>query len=263
MKAAPYAASNMPSEPLLRVTGLSKTLAGRQILHDVCFTLDRARTLAITGASGSGKTTLARCLARFELPDSGQILLEGHDLRTLPRSAVQLILQQPGASLNPRFTAAGIVSEPLVIQNCVTPKNRRQAIEARVRTAMESVGLDPAAAGRRATAFSGGERRRLAIARALTVEPKVLILDESLASLDLSIQAQIVNLLLELQERRGLAYVLVSHDLAGVARIADEIAVMEGGAIVEHAATAELLAGPRHPAARALVEANRALSAGQ
>lgn len=253
----------MPSEPLLRVTGLSKTLAGRPILHDVCFMLDRARTLAITGASGSGKTTLARCLARFELPDSGEIFLDGHDLRSLPRSAVQLILQQPAASLNPRFTAAEIVAEPLVIQNCGTLRDRGQVIEARVLAAMESVGLDPAAASRRAMAFSGGERQRLAIARALAVEPKLLILDESLASLDLSIQAQIVNLLLELQERRGLAYILISHDLAAVARIADEIAVMESGAIVEHAATAELLARPRHPAARALVEANRALSAGQ
>ena len=249
----------MPAEPFLCVAGLTKSFGDRPVLREVSFTLDRARTLAIAGASGSGKTTLARCLACFETPDAGEMLVEGRNLRTLPRGAVQLIFQQPAASLNPRFTAAEIVGEPLAIQRRGAREERRR----RVLAAMESVGLDPAAANQPALAFSGGERQRLAIARALTVEPRLLILDESLASLDLSIQAQIANLLLDLQERCRMAYILISHDLAAVARIAHEIAVMDGGAIVERAAAAELLAHPRHPATRALVEANLALSAGQ
>jgi ABC-type dipeptide/oligopeptide/nickel transport system ATPase subunit len=171
---------------------------------------------------------------------------------------VQLIFQQPAASLNPRFTAFEIVAEPLVIQNRI-PRSGHLRI---VHRAMSAVGLDPAACARSALSFSGGERQRLAIARALIVEPKLLILDESFASLDLSIQAQIVNLLLDLR-RGGLTCILISHDLTAVSRIADSIAVMDNGEIVEHAPAAELLANPRHPAARELVNANLALSGGR
>ena len=255
METARFAASNMPAEPFLRVAGLGKRFGSRQVLRDVSFTLERASTLGIVGASGSGKTTLARCLARFESPDTGEMLLEGRDIRTRERSAVQLIPQQPAASLNPRFTAGEAVGEPLAIRGDVQREERRH----RVAAAMEAVGLDPAMAAKPAMAFSGGERQRLAIARALMVAPRLLILDESLASLDLSIQAQICNLLIELQESRGLPYILISHDLAAVARMADEIAVMERGTIVECAAAADLAARPRHAATRALVEANLAL----
>ena len=241
----------MPGDPSLTVTGLCKSYAGRTVLDNVSFSIDRGRTLAVVGPSGSGKTTLARCLARTDRPDSGSIALHGRDLRTFPRTAIQLIPQQPAASLNPRFTAAEIVAEPLLIQKRGDRRERRR----RARAAMQAVGLDPGAEERYAMAFSGGERQRLALARALTLEPEILILDESLASLDLSIQAQIANLLLELQERLGIACILISHDLAAMARIAPEIAVLAEGTVVEYGATAELLERPRHPVTRDLAHA--------
>lgn len=226
------------------------------MLRHLSLTLDRGRILVIAGCSGSGKTTLARCLARFERPDAGQIVLDGQPIETLPRTAVQLIFQQPAASLNPRFTAADVVAEPLVIGRVPRGVRRRQVAET-----ISAVGLAPAAASRPALEFSGGERQRLAIARALLAGPRLLILDESLASLDLSVQAQVANLLLDLRARRGITCILISHDLGNAARIADEIAVIDSGAIVEHAPAAQLLAAPVHPAARELVEANLALSA--
>ena len=250
----------MPAEPFLRVDGVRKSFAGRQVLRGVSFTLEAGRTLAVAGSSGAGKTTLARLLAGFDVPDAGEIRLQGRDAVALPRgthapSIVQLIPQQPAASLNPRFTAGEAVAEPLAIRKRETRGERRR----RVAEAMEAVGLDSATHARPAMEFSGGERQRLAIARALAAEPRLLILDESLASLDLSIQAQIVNLLLDLRERRGLAYLLISHDLAAVSRMADDIAVMSEGAIVECSPSAELFERPRHAATRALVEANLAL----
>ena len=245
----------MPAEPLLRITGLRKSFQGRTVLRGVSLSLERSRILAVAGLSGSGKTTLSRCLARFEMPDAGEIAIDGCRIESLPRRAVQMIFQHPAASLNPRFTAGAIVEEPLVIGR-VGRSVRRD----RVAEALSAVGLDPSAAGRRALDFSGGERQRLAIARALLAEPRLLILDESLASLDLSIQAQIANLLLDLRDRHGITCILISHDLANAARIADEIAVMHEGVIVEHAPAAQLLAAPAHPASRELVAANLALS---
>lgn len=245
----------MPGDPLLSVAGLCKSYAGRPVLDNISFSLQRGRTLAVVGPSGSGKSTLARCLARFEPPDSGSVALHGRDFRAFPRTAIQLIAQQPAASLNPRFTAAEIVAEPLLIQKRGDREERRR----RARAAIEAVGLDPGAEGKFALAFSGGERQRLALARALVVEPEILILDESLGSLDLSVQAQIANLLLELQERLGIACILISHDLAAVARIAPEIAVLAGGGVVEHGTTAELLERPRHTVTRGLVYAGAML----
>ena len=241
----------MPDDPLLKVTSLSKSYAGRRVLDNVSFSLHRGCTLAVVGPSGSGKTTLARCLARFEPPDSGSVTLHGRDIGAFPRTAIQLIAQQPAASLNPRFTAAEIVAEPLLIRKIGNREDRKR----RSQQAMQAVGLDPAVEKKFALDFSGGERQRLALARALVVEPEILILDESLASLDLSIQAQIANLLLELQERLGIAYILISHDLTAVARIAPEIAVLAGGAVVESGATAELLERPRHRVTQDLVHA--------
>lgn len=217
--------------------------------------------MALIGASGSGKSTLARCLASLESPDSGDIWFEGAKLpalgsSTLPRlrRQVQMVFQDPALSLNPRFSAAEIVSEPLLIAGIGTKSERtRRAVEL-----MTLVGLPPDSGGRRPHEFSGGQRRRLAIARALAVEPKVLILDEALAGLDLSTQAQIANLLLELQRVRSLTYLWISHDLRAVARLTGEVAVIDEGKIVERASTREFFAHPQSRPARVLVEAARA-----
>jgi ABC-type glutathione transport system ATPase component len=257
----------------LIVRGLSKTFAERRwwgskrggtpALRDVSFNLEKGHTLGLVGPSGSGKSTLARCLAFFEAPTRGEVWLEGRNPwssrpreRRRLRAQVQLIFQEPGASLNPRFAAGEIVEEPLVIQRWGTVQARRQ----KACELMETVGLPPQAAGKPALDFSGGERQRLAIARALALEPKLLILDESFSGLDLAVQTQVANLLSDLQHRLGLTYILISHDLGAVAGLAGEIAVMDDGCIVEHAATRDLLAQPQHPRTKELLEASLALS---
>ena len=255
----------MVAEPYLVVQGLSKTFTrrswwgrhrtGTAALRNVGFSLDKGRTLGVVGPSGSGKSTLARCLAFFETPDSGAIRLNGREAAR--HVEIQLIFQQPAASLNPRFTALEIVTEPLVIQK----RGDRRARRERAAEWLERVGLPRQSMHLPALEFSGGERQRLAIARALVLEPKLLILDESFTGLDLSIQAQITRLLLDLQARLELTCILITHDLALAASVSHEIAVMEAGAIVEHGATAELLAHPRHPVTRELLEAAMALSA--
>lgn len=256
--------------PFLQIRGLTKSFRARgswrnrwarkspplPVLRGIDLDLERGRTLALVGPSGSGKTTLARCLARFETPDSGKIALGGSVLSAVPRGRIQLIFQQPAASLNPRFTAEDIVSEPLVISKWGTKLSRRgKAIEL-----METVGLLAADSTKLSTEFSGGERQRLAIARALALEPALLILDESFSSLDLSLQAQIAELLLALQAGRGLTYILISHDFGLVDRLADDIAVMDHGIVVERGSAADVMADPRYPVTRQLVEANRVLS---
>jgi len=172
------------------------------------------------------------------------------------RADIQLIFQEPASSLNPRFTAAQIVTEPLLIRGIGTARTRRQ----RASELMETVGLPGQAFDKPALEFSGGERQRLAIARSLALEPKLLILDESFSGLDLSVQAQVSALLLDLQKRRGLTYILIAHDLALVWRLAGEIAVMDQGSMVEYAAVADLLARPQHPRTKELLDAARALS---
>jgi len=217
--------------------------------------------LALIGASGSGKSTLARCLACLEEADSGEIWFDGKNLAqvgqgalALYRRQIQLIFQDPALSLNPRFTAAEIVSEPLLFAD-VEKKSERTV---RAVDLMRLVGLPPDAAGRMPGDFSGGQRRRLAIARALALEPKVLILDEALAGLDLSTQAQIANLLLELQEARALTYLWILHDLSMVARLASEVAVIDEGRIVESSPAQELFANPQSRQARVLLDATLA-----
>ncbi len=236
---------------LLRVVGLTRVYPGRRgrrpvvVLDGVDLTVERGSTLAVVGETGSGKSTLARCLALLERPDSGSLRYRGQDLlamdrrRTMFRSPpcggtgvrrqIQLIFQDPASALNPRFTAAEVVAEPLRIQGVATLERRRRALEA-----MEQVGLLARWADRRPGQLSGGQRQRLAIARALVLEPRLLILDEALSALDLSVQARIVNLLLELQGERGLTYVLISHDLQVVGHLADQVIVLQHGKVVDH-----------------------------
>jgi len=195
-------------------------------------------TLALIGASGSGKSTLARCLACLEKPDSGEIWFAGKNLVSLSqrelipfRRQIQLIFQEPAASLNPRFTAVEIVSEPFLIAGQGTKQERKE----RAIALMALVGLPASLGGRSPFELSGGQRRRLVIARALALEPKMLILDEALAGLDLSTRAQISNLLMELQGVCSLTYLLISHDSDLVTHLADEIAVLHEGRIVPSA----------------------------
>jgi ABC-type oligopeptide transport system ATPase subunit len=254
--------------PLLRVERLSKEYRQRRwysrtaqpviALDSVDLTIYPGATYALVGESGSGKSTLGRCLARLEEPSSGEIWFEGKSLLALSgremasvRTQIQLIFQDPATALNPRFCAAEIVAEPLRIQRRGTRNEQRE----RALALMEQVGLSPRSAARSPLEFSGGQRQRLAIARALTLEPKLLILDEALSGLDLSIQAQIVNLLLELQDSRSLAYLYISHDLSLVAHLADEVAVMHQGKIVERGRPAELFGRPQHPHTCALLAA--------
>jgi len=215
-------------------------------LHSINLTIRAGTTVALLGASGSGKSTLARCLACLEEPDSGEIWFAGKNLSRLTqrelmpfRRQIQLIFQEPDAALNPRFTAVEIVSEPFLIAGLGTKKAQREMALA----LMELVGLGAHLKRRMPFELSGGQRRRLAIARALALEPKLLILDEALTGLDLSTRAQISNLLLRLQEVRSLTYLWISHDFGLVTHLADQVVVMDKGRIVEGGAP-ELVAKP-------------------
>jgi ABC-type glutathione transport system ATPase component len=244
------------TEVLLRVVGLTVRyrrggwLSKRRpidALRAVDLEIKAGSAVALVGVSGSGKSTLARCLACLEEPNSGEIWFDGKNLVRLSqrelvpfRRQIQLIFQEPDASLNPRFTAVEIVSEPLLIAGLGTKRERRE----RALTLMDLVGLPAHLGSKLPSELSGGQRRRLAIARGLALEPKLLILDEALAGLDLSTRAQISNLLLKLQELYSLTYLCISHDFGLVTHLADEAVVLDGGRIVEGGAP-ELLASSR------------------
>ncbi len=254
---------------LLEVKDLVKHfVAGRSVfgrptafvkaVDGVSFTVEAGKTLALVGESGCGKSTVSRLVLRLIEPDSGSISFEGRDLLALDanelrsfRRHAQIIFQDPYASLNPRMTVSQILTEPLGLHNLVPPERRRERVEELLRL----VGLEPRFARRYAHEFSGGQRQRIAIARALAVEPKLIICDEPVSALDVSIRSQILNLLRDLQDRFGLAYIFVSHDLAVVKHIADRVAVMNLGGIVETADAQDLFASPRHPYSRALLSA--------
>jgi ABC-type glutathione transport system ATPase component len=237
---------------VLEARGLCKTFTQgrwwqkrfhRRALDHVSLALGRGQTSALVGESGSGKTTLAMCLVGLEKPEAGNIFLEGVNLQALDRRSlsiarreIQLIFQDSLAALNPRMSAMEIVEEPLLIRDPCTRNERRDLALAM----MERVGVSPQWARRLPHEFSGGQRQRLAIARALVLKPKVLILDEIFAGLDLSIQGQIANLLLEPQQSHGLSYLCISHNLALVRQFADSIAVMEKGQIVEGGTAGDL-----------------------
>ena len=263
-------------EPLLRVRGLSKEFRQRRriaggeyvvrALDAVDLELASGSTLALVGESGSGKSTLARCLVRLEEPTTGEMWFAGRNLLELKaselarvRRKMQLIFQDPAAALNPRLSAAEIVAEPLLIQRLGTKREQR----AQALVWMEKVGLRREWAVRSPLEFSGGQRQRLAIARALILQPRLLILDEALSALDLSVQAQIVNLLLEQQAELDLAYLYISHDLSLAGVLADEVAVMHRGRIVERASCAQLFAQPQHAHTRALLAAVPATRSGR
>lgn len=263
----------VPSDaPLLEVRGLSKRFVQKrmlsrkefamQSLDGIDLSLSPSSTVAVLGRSGSGKSTLARCLAGFETPDAGEILLDGNPITTGEknkrgaRPPVQMIFQDAATSLNPRFTALQIVAEPLEIARWKSEAERA----ARALKLMEEVGLDSAWAARLAGEFSGGQRQRLALARALAAEPKLLIMDEALSGLDMPLQAQMVRLLMDLQSRHGLAYLYISHDLNFISLFAQEVVVMDAGRIVERT-TPEKLGQSVHPETRELVEAAERLHA--
>ncbi len=262
------------SRALLSVRGLSKTYSQRRpggrtravhAVAEVDLDLAAGSITALVGESGSGKSTLARCLTLLERPDAGSIVSGERDLLALEggalaqaRRSTQLIFQDAAEALNPRFTARQIVEEPLVIAGLRDRRaRRRRALEV-----IERMGLPSGAAERRPADFSGGQRQRLVIARALVAEPALLVLDESFAGQDLSIRAQIVNLLLDLRDHTGLTQLFISHDLSLVRQLADRVAVLYRGRLVEMRQPEELFARPRHPHTRALIEATPMLGAG-
>jgi ABC-type oligopeptide transport system ATPase subunit len=258
------------SEPLLRATNLVKEFpvlgTGGLVrpperfraVDDVSFELRAGETLALVGESGSGKSTTARLAARLLDVTSGTVELDGEDVTTLRRSAlnrfrseVQVVFQDPYSSLNPRHTVERIVTAPLVYQGRPVPGGAR----AFTRSLMERVGLDPDHSQKYPAQFSGGQAQRIGIARALAVGPRVVVCDEAVSALDVSVQAQVINLLRDLQREEGLTYLFIAHDLAVVRQIATRVAVMTQGQIVEEGDRDAVFGAPRHEYTRKLLDA--------
>jgi peptide/nickel transport system ATP-binding protein len=227
-------------------------------VNDVTLSVAPGETLGIVGESGCGKSTLGRLVLRLDEPTGGEIIFEGKDLAHAKRSELvavrkrmQVIFQDPYSSLNPRMTIGQIIAEPMKVHKIIPPAD----IPARVAELLELVGLYPYMAVRYPHELSGGQRQRVGIARALAVEPKVIVCDEAVSALDVSIQGQVINLLEDLQQRLGLTYIFIAHDLAVVRHISTRVAVMYLGRIVELATAEELFASPKHPYTRALLDA--------
>jgi dipeptide transport system ATP-binding protein len=235
--------------------GMFRANAVLQALRGVSFDLEAGRTLAVVGESGCGKSTLARLVTLIEPPSAGSLVIDGIDTahasgaeRTRLRRAVQIVFQDPYGSLNPRKKVGDILAEPLRINTSMDGRERKKAVA----DVMAHVGLRPEFAARYPHMFSGGQRQRIAIARALVLRPKIVVLDEPVSALDVSIQAQVLNLLIDLQEDFKLAYLFISHDLSVVRHLADEVAVMYLGRIIEQGARDAVFAQPLHPYTRAL-----------
>ncbi|MEW6706387.1 MAG: dipeptide ABC transporter ATP-binding protein [Pseudomonadota bacterium] len=258
-----------PNAPVvLEVRSLAKSFWLKQGLFgkrefkavkDVNFRLRKGHTLGVVGESGSGKTTMGLTLLRLHEPTSGEVIFDGKNLlalsdreRQLMRRRIQIVFQNPYASLNPRFTIGETLVEPMAIHGIGASTAER---EQRARGLLEKVGLDGSAFGKYPHEFSGGQRQRIAIARCLTLNPEVLVLDEAVSALDVSVQAQVLNLLKDLQDELGLAYVFISHDLAVVRFISDEVLVMKDGEVVEQASAEEILRAPKQEYTRKLLGA--------
>jgi oligopeptide transport system ATP-binding protein len=264
------AAANKKPDVLLSVRGLKKHFpitsgfliqretGAIKAVDGLDFDLFRGETLGMVGESGCGKSTTGRTILQLYRPTAGNVVFEGEDLTKLKgenlrkmRRRMQMIFQDPYASLNPRMSVGRIISEPLFVHNIGTPQNRLE----RVQYLMEKVGLNPYFVNRYPHEFSGGQRQRIGIARALALEPTLIVADEPISALDVSIQAQVVNLLQDLQKELGLTYLFIAHDLSMVRHICDRVAVMYLGKIVELATSDELYNNPRHPYTQALLSA--------
>jgi oligopeptide/dipeptide ABC transporter ATP-binding protein len=250
--------------PLIEVRDLAKhfPIEGSddvlRAVDGVTFEINKGETLGLVGESGCGKSTVGRCIVRLFEPTSGQIEFDGRDITHLPgdlmrpiRREMQIIFQDPYSSLNPRLNIVSIVGEPLAIHGIGDKRERRE----RVADLLQRVGLDPAYMNRYAHEFSGGQRQRIGIARALALNPKLIICDEPVSALDVSVQAQVVNLLQDLQQEFGLTYLFISHGLAVVEHISNRVAVMYLGKVVEIADAEELYSNPLHPYTKALLSA--------
>lgn len=260
----------LPELPLLQAQGLGFSYPlhrrwpwsvpeQRAVLHDVSFTLHTGRSLGIVGASGSGKSTLARLVMALLQPATGSVRLLGRTLHTLAPSALrqarrnmQMVFQDPYSSLDPRQRIERIVTEPLrALGQAIHPTaQREQAAQVLARVGLRSSDLD-----KYPHQFSGGQRQRIAIARALITQPLLIVADEPVSALDVSVQAQVLNLLIDLQQQHGLGYLLISHDLAVVQHLCDEVLVLDQGRVVERGAPQALFSDPRHPCTQALVQA--------
>jgi len=256
--------------PLLQVRSLKKYFPIRRgifsavsgwvkAVDGVSLHLAPGETLALVGESGSGKTTTGRCILRLLEPTSGSVTFDGVDLLSLPpramrrmRRQIQVVFQDPYASLNPRMRIRTIIREPLDIHRIGAGRKERDEMVAAL---LRRVGLDPSMRDRYPHEFSGGQRQRIGVARALALKPRLIVADEPVSALDVSVQAQVINLLIDLQEEFGIAYLFIAHDLAVVERIADRVAVMYLGQIVEVATREEIFRNPLHPYTRALLQA--------
>ena len=271
MQAAPLSETQTQTQTRgarLEVRGLTKTYRsgsgsfGRSQLFkavdEVSFTVEPGQTLGLIGESGSGKTTVARMVSRLITPDQGEILVDGENILTARHSRaefarlIQIVFQDPTSSLNPRWRVGDLIAEGIRMHQLCP----RAEIPARVADLARRCGLDPTALGRYPHEFSGGQRQRIAIARALAVEPKIVVLDEPVSALDVSVQAQILVLLKELQASLGLTYLLIAHDLAVVERFCDSLAVMRRGQIVEAGDPSQIHLAPQHPYTRDLIAAH-------